>query len=357
MSPSQPGPARPDARCDRAILGRTGLSVPRVIFGTSSLGNLYRALDFGSKRAIVGECLARVGPPVVFDSAGKYGAGLALEALGQALRELGARAADVLISNKLGWKRVPLRSAEPTFEPGAWKDLGHDAEQRIGADGIIECWRQGNELLGPGFAAGLVSVHDPDEYLAAGGPDRGLRFARVLDAYRALGEIRSRGEARAVGVGAKDWKVIREIADRVDLDWVMLACSLTVLRHPQELLAFVGRLRERGVGIVNSAVFHAGFLTGGDFFDYRRPDPAADRGLFAWRERFLALCAGHGVPPAAACVQFALSPPGVAAVSLNTSRAERVAGNVALAETGIPARFWTALKDAGLIDRHYPYLG
>jgi D-threo-aldose 1-dehydrogenase len=343
----------------RRAFGRTGLSVPPVIFGTSSLGNLYRALPFQAKRAIVGECLARVSPPVVFDSAGKYGAGLALEVLGRALRELGVRPADVLISNKLGWLRVPLRASEPTFEPGAWKALAHDAEQRIGREGILECWRQGNDLLGEGFRADLVSVHDPDEYLAAaeGAADRRRRFRRVLDAYGALGEIRSRGEARAVGVGSKDWTVIREIADSVDLDWAMLACSLTVYRHPPELLAFVERLRARGVGIVNSAVFHAGFLTGGEFFDYRRPDPARERALFEWRDRFLALCGRHGVSPPAACVRFALSPPGVAAVSLNTSRAERVADNAALADVEVPQAFWTALKDAGLVARDYPYLG
>ena len=341
----------------RGPLGRTGLAVPQVIFGTSSLGNLYRALPYEDKRAIVAECLARVGPPTVFDSAGKYGAGLALEVLGRALRDLGARPADALISNKLGWLQVPLRGGEPTFEPGAWKELSHDAEQRIDYPGILDCWRQGNRLLGR--RADLVSVHDPDEYLAAarGGADRGRRFAQVVDAYRALGEIRARGETRAVGVGSKDWTVIREIADSVDLDWVMLACSLTVYRHPPELLAFVERLRQRGVGIVNSAVFHAGFLTGGEFFDYRRPDPARDAELFRWRERFLALCAGHGVAASAACVRFALSPPGVAAVSLNTSRAERVADNAALADAEVPAAFWTALKDEGLVARDYPYVG
>jgi len=70
-------------------------------------------------------------------------------------------------------------------------------------------------------------------------------------------------------VGAKDWKVVRELADLVDLDWVMLACSLTVFHHPPEVVALVASLCERGIGIVNSAVFHAGFLTGGKFFDYR----------------------------------------------------------------------------------------
>jgi D-threo-aldose 1-dehydrogenase len=39
-------------------------------------------------------------------------------------------------------------------------------------------------------------------------------------------------------VGAKDWRVIRAIAEVVDLDWVMFACSLTVYTHPPELLEF-----------------------------------------------------------------------------------------------------------------------
>jgi len=91
----------------------------------------------------------------------------------------------------------------------------------------------------------------------------------VVGAYRALHELKRQGQVGPIGVGAKDWKVVRELADLVDLDWVMLACSLTVFHHPPEVVALVASLCERGIGIVNSAVFHAGFLTGGKFFDYR----------------------------------------------------------------------------------------
>ncbi len=84
----------------------------------------------------------------------------------------------------------------------------------------------------------------------------------VVDAYRALNELKQNGEVKGVGVGAKDWHVIREIADTVALDWVMLAGSLTVMRHPPDLLAFVARLASQDVAIINSAVFHSGFLGG-----------------------------------------------------------------------------------------------
>jgi D-threo-aldose 1-dehydrogenase len=342
------------------LLGRTGIAVPPVVFGTSCLGNLYEALAADVKLAILGQYFRHLPPPVVLDTAGKYGAGLALETIGAGLRRLSVPPREVLISNKLGWLRTPLLGPEPTFEPGVWKDLAHDAAQRISYEGMFQCWEQGCGLLGAPYVPGLVSVHDPDEYLAgARSPeDRGRRWEDILGAYRALGELKAQGKVAAVGVGSKDWRVIRDLADVVNLDWVMLACSLTIYSHPRDLLDFVERLHHNGVGIINSAVFHAGFLTGGPFFDYRKLDPAraTDQPLFRWRDAFTALCRKHQVAPAAACVQFGLSAPGVASIALNTSRPERVRENVALATTAVPGDFWNDMKAEGLIDPDYPHL-
>jgi D-threo-aldose 1-dehydrogenase len=341
-------------------LGATGLAIPRLVFGTSCLGNLYEALPRDVKLAISREWFAHVPAPVVLDSAGKYGAGLALEVIGANLRELGVSPDAVIISNKLGWLRKPLTTPEQTFEPGVWAGLEHDAEQRIHYAGIMACWEQGCELLCDAYRPQLASVHDPDEYLAAAASsdDRRRRFDDILDAYRALADLKQRGEVRAVGVGAKNWQVIREIDAAVPLDWVMLANSLTIYSHPPEVLEFLADLQRRGVGVINSAVFNAGFLVGGRFFDYRVPSPAtlADQPLFAWRERFLALCREHDVDPATACVQFALSPPGVAAVAMNTSNPANVAKNAAAVEATVPTDFWHAAKQAGVIAPDYPYL-
>jgi D-threo-aldose 1-dehydrogenase len=342
-------------------LGRTGLMVPPVIFGTTSLGNQYEALPWETKLAIMREYFRNVAAPVVLDSAGKYGAGLALEMIGKGLRELDVKPRDVVISNKLAWVRVPLSGPEPTFEPGVWAGLKNDAVQKISYEGILECWEQGCKLLGEPYRPQLAAVHDPDEYLAAAKSEaeRQQRWNDILDAYQALTELKKKGEVKAVGVGAKDWKAIRDLADAVDLDWVMLACSLTIMHHPPELLSFVESLKKRRVGIINSAVFHAGFLTGGAFFDYRRVnlDDPKDQPLFQWREKFFAVCKEHGVPPAMACVQFAMTPPGVVSIALNTSKPERVKQNVELVQKKVPAKFWTAMKDVGLIARDYPYAG
>src|SRR5437762_14314190 len=123
------------------------IDLPKVIFGTGSMGNLYVATDMATKNAIVKECVQHSAKPSVFDTAGKYGAGLALESLGQCLKQLQVKPQDVLISNKLGWYRTELTTPEPTFEPGVWKNIQYDAEQRISYEGILQCFEQGNELL------------------------------------------------------------------------------------------------------------------------------------------------------------------------------------------------------------------
>lgn len=338
--------------------GRTGMTVPPVIFGTSCLGNLYDIVPDRTKSELMKEYLRST--PVALDSAGKYGAGMALEVMGRELAAQHASAENVIISNKLGWYRVPLRTEEPTFEPGAWKGLSFDAEQRISETGIIECYEQGCALLG-NYRPSLVSVHDPDEYLAAASDenDRARRWGDILGAYRSLFELKKQGKVKAVGVGSKDWRVIRSLADAVPLDWVMFACSFTILAHPKELITFIADLHNRGVSMINSAVFHAGFLTGGKYFDYRilSPENPADRPLFAWRESFTSLCRRFSVSPAAACVRFSMSAPGIVSIALNTGNPARVAENISLASASIPDGFWKAMKDAALIDRDYPFVG
>ena len=344
----------------KATLGKSGSQVPPVIFGTSALGNLYQALPYEDKLEILRNFFEYIEAPVVLDSAGKYGAGLALEIIGKGMRELGIAPQDVLISNKLGWYRVPLTGSEPTFEPGAWAELENDAEQRISYEGIIECWQQGNELLGEGYDAQIVSVHDPDEYLAQArsDEDRKVRFDNVVGAYKALIELKQQDKVQSVGIGSKDWQVIQEIADVVELDWVMLAVSLTIMNHPQELLEFVEDLRQRGIGVINSAVFQAGFLTGGKYYDYRIPDEndSEDKKLFEWRYKFFSICEQFDVAPAAACVQFGIIPEGIVSVALNTSNPKRVKQNVELVTVEIPDAFWSAMQDAGMINNSIQFI-
>jgi D-threo-aldose 1-dehydrogenase len=341
-------------------IGTTGIRLPQIIFGTSALGNLYTALDDETKTSIVKECMNHVSSPVVFDSAGKYGAGLALQKLGEVLGNIGATPDNVIISNKLGWLRTPLLTSEPAFEKGVWIDIKHDARQNISYEGILECWEQGNSLLGGKFRPQLVSVHDPDEYLAIAGDEKEFknRLRNIKEAYRALSELKKTGEVKAIGVGAKNWRTIQLISGETDLDWVMIANSMTIYRHPKELLDFMGSLHSQGIAIINSAVFHAGFLTGGCFFDYVpiKPDSAENKGKFCWRQDFIEVCKRHDVNPSDACIYFAKTPPGVISISLNTSNPDRVRENVKSVECSIPDSFWKEMQRKGLVDKNYPHL-
>lgn len=329
-----------------------GIALPRIILGTSSLGNLFVALDDDTRLAIVREYIESTIGPVVFDSAGKYGAGLALEVLGNCLRQLNVAADEVFISNKLGWIRSELKTEEPTFEPGVWKDLKHDAVQKISYDGIMECFDQGNALLG-GYIPKMVSVHDPDEYVAAAADakDAEKRYADILEAYQALFDLKKQGKVEAVGVGAKNWKMIRQISSDVDLDWIMIANSLTLKSHPKELMEFISTKSDQGVSIINSAVFHSGFLVGGNFYDYKpvSSGTAEHDALLKWRADFFAVCKSYDIKPAAACVQFALQLDGVKSLALSTTDPSRIKTNLRMAEHELPLEFWHELKQQGLV--------
>jgi D-threo-aldose 1-dehydrogenase len=211
-----------------------------------------------------------------------------------------------------------------------------------------------------GYFPQWVSVHDPDEYLASATTkqEEDRHYADILAAYRALEELKKGGKVSKIGIGAKNWNVIERISQDVQLDWVMFANSITVMRHPKKLMEFVGRLRNKGVEVINSAVFHSGFLVGTDYFDYKLINSSLEmyKPAYEWRERFFSLCNRFNVRPALACVQFSLKVPGINAIALNTTDPKRVKANIELTSTLVPDEFWDALKQQGLIDSDYPFL-
>lgn len=334
--------------------------MPPIIYGTSYLGNLYKALPYEDKLMLMRKWFECTEKPVVIDSAGKYGAGLALEIIGKGLEDLGIDPEDIIISNKLGWYRVPLETPQPTFEPGAWADLENDAIQTFSYEGIIKCFRQGNELLGGTYRSEVVSIHDPDEYLFAAKDkdDRKRRLDGVLESYRALFDLKQQGEVKAVGIGSKDWKTIQELYENVPFDWVMLANSFTVFHHPHELVSFMDTLDRNGVGIINSAVFHGGFLTGGNLFDYQDIKPESGKGkiIYPWREKFHETCRENNVNPGDACMHFGMSHPAIVSMALNTSKPEKMNRNAEILQRKIPGTFWKDMKDGGLIRKEYQYV-
>lgn len=332
---------------------QTSIKIPPVVFGTSGLGNLYEAAPYETKLAMIRECVLHAPGIAMFDTAGKYGAGLALQVLGKALKELNVGKDDIIINNKLGWYQTELKTPEPTFEKGIWVGIDHDAVQKISYKGILECYEQGNELLGD-YHTHMASVHDPDEYLAAAtsAKDGEKRYNDILEAYEALKELKQKGHIISYGVGAKNWRSIERISKDVKLDWVMIANSISVHSHPKELLDFVSELYEKGTEIINSAVFNGGFLVGRDFYNYVYVDKTTEEGkaLYAWRDKFFDLCNRYHVLAAEACFNFGFNIPGVSSVAISTTKPEKVQTNIAMATKEMPAGFWDAMVEEGLLE-------
>jgi D-threo-aldose 1-dehydrogenase len=346
-------------------------SYPPLIFGTSSLGNLYVALSRETKRSIISEVVKQAdihNCSVMFDTAGKYGAGLALEELGAILTELGISPQEVAISNKLGWKRVPLQTSGPTFELDIWVGITNDAVQVISHDGITDCFNQGNELLGGTFRTSIVSMHDPDEYIFAGPnrqkqaaaplPDceryeRLKRKGAVVEAIRTMHQWKNDGLVERVGIGSKDIHTIVEIQKEVPLDWAMTACSFTIYSHPPEMLQIFEKLRHQNVIIINSAIFNAGFLLGGDHFNYVKINEVDQAPLFHWRKQFFQVCEEFQVPALFACVQFSwrFSNNCISSIAVNPSEPRHVKEyyDAIAPENRISDNFWHRMQNLGLI--------
>jgi D-threo-aldose 1-dehydrogenase len=123
------------------------------------------------------------------------------------------------------------------------------------------------------------------------------------------------------------------------------------MRHVPDLVQFMDSLAARQVPIVLGGVFQEGFLVGGQRLDNQdlNPDDPRDARQLAWRKSFVALCQGHGISPAHACIQFAMSAPGAVAVAINTSRPERVAENIRSVLTSAPDALWESMKEEGLL--------
>jgi D-threo-aldose 1-dehydrogenase len=298
--------------------------VPPIVFGTAVLGNASRVVSDQTKPAICGEWFRGVEPPVFIDAAYRHGNGTAIEVLGRVLRRLGVASDEVVISLELDWGQSPTAAGKPKYGR------------------ILECWEKSCRMLGDAYRPKLVSIGDADD-----------------DAWRAVSELKAAGMVLGAGLVATDSRAVKDCVASLEPDWITLARGCTLMRHPPETLAWMSDMAQREIPIVVAGVFEGGFLVGGNQLDGRvvSADEPARRALFAWRKAFVALCDGHGISPAHACIQFALSAPGVIAVLLDSSYPDRVAENIKSACRKVPNNFWASMKEEGLLAADDPIVG
>ncbi|NBU39375.1 MAG: aldo/keto reductase [Planctomycetia bacterium] len=249
-------------------LGRTGLDVPILSFGASSLGQEFRQVTVDEALASVRAALD-CGMNLV-DTSPFYGRGMSEVLLGVALR--GVPRDSYLLCTKLGRY-----------------DLAHfDFSARRVAESVdVSLHRLGTDHLD------IVLCHDV-EFVPL--------VQIVEETLPALRRIQAAGKVRFVGFSGYPQKIFRWICERADVDCVLSYNQYTLqnTRLADETVPF---LRERGIGVMNAGPFSARLLTDAPLPAWlKEPEPVK-----AAARRAAELCRSRGSSIAKLALQFSLA--------------------------------------------------
>jgi D-threo-aldose 1-dehydrogenase len=315
----------------RRQVGRTGVTLTALGFGTSRLGNLYAAIDDDTAAAAVDA--AWDAGIRYFDTAPHYGLGLAERRLGKALA--GRPRDELVVSTKVG--RLLEPNPQPTgsdLAAGGF-DTRDDLVRRFdySRDGVRRSLEASLERLGLD-RVDIVLVHDPDDFV-----DDAIRSA-----VPALVALRDEGTIGAVGVGMNQWEAPLRIIRETDVDVVMLAGRWTLLDRTGSPL--LDACAERGVSVLDAGPFNSGVLAmpwpeDGATFDYS----PADEGLLARARALATVCRRYDIALPVAALRFPLRSEVVASVVAGMGTAEEVRSNVEWIAADVPAAAWKELDN------------
>jgi D-threo-aldose 1-dehydrogenase len=319
-------------------VGRTDLFVPRVGLGTAALGNFQRAMTDDAAVVVIDRALAS--GVRYLDTAPLYGHGLAERRVGRAVAESAVPRDGLVVSTKVGrllregaprddsqyHDGVPFYLDVPSTGP-VW-DFSYQGIHRSVEESLE---RTGLDRFD------ILLLHDPDDHLPAAG----------TGGYQALRDLRAAGTVRAIGAGMNSSRPLADLVQACDLDLVLLAGRYTLL--DQTAMADLMPLCDkRGVSVVIGGVFNSGVLVDpvpGAHFNY----VPADAAVLARAAAIDEVCGRHGVPLAAAALQFPLAHPRVATVLVGPRTIDELAADLTLLDADIPAGLWRDLRRAGLL--------
>ncbi|MES9555244.1 MULTISPECIES: aldo/keto reductase [unclassified Streptomyces] len=306
---------------DSTATGRLPFALPRLGIGTAPLGGLFEPV--GEEEAAATLRAATDAGITYFDTAPRYGHGLAEQRLGRLLAPSGGSAP--VISTKAGWLLRPRPDGSPGEVITDWTERG-----------IRESLEASLTRLGRS-SVDILYLHDPDDY-----PDEIRRTA-----YPAVRRLRDEGLIRAIGFGMNHSGPLASYVAEFEVDVVLIAGRFSLLDH-EALAALLPLCARTGTAVVVGGVFNTGLLADpspGAMFNYR-PVPA--RALERARQ-CRALCEEYAVPLPAAAIQFPLLHPAVDSVVLGCRSAAEVTANAAAARFPVPDELWQRLAGAGFV--------
>ena len=254
-------------------LGRTGLDVPILAFGASSLGQEFRPVTLDEALASVRAALD-CGMNLV-DTSPFYGRGMSEVLLGVALR--GVPRDSYLLCTKLGRY-----------------DLAHfDFSARRVAESVdVSLHRLGTDHLD------IVLCHDIEF----------VPMQQIVDeTLPALRKAQAAGKVRFIGFSGYPQKIFRFICDQADVDCALNYNQYTLqnTRFADETVPF---LAAKGIGVMNAGPFSARLLTDAPLPAWlKEPDEVK-----AAARRAAELCRSRGSSIAKLALQFSLANPAIA---------------------------------------------
>jgi D-threo-aldose 1-dehydrogenase len=325
----------------RVAIGATGLYTSRLSMGTAPLGGLFTPVRDDEAAAVVDA--AWDAGVRLFDTAPLYGLGSAEERLGRALR---SRPRDeFVIATKVG-RLLREHPSPDADEDGSVVHLFPGAPARTpvfdySRDGVRRSLEESLERLGLD-RVDIVHIHDADTH----------EQQALAEAFPALAELRAEGVIGAIGAGMNQTAMLARFARRADFDVFLLAGRYTLLDQSALDELFPACL-EQHVAIIAGGVFNSGILASphdGATYDYAPAPPE----LLERARRLEATCAQHGVPLAAAALQFPLAHPAVVTVLVGVRAPDELETDIELARLPIPAELWDELRADGLIRADAP---
>lgn len=211
---------------DTRLLGNTGLKVPKLAFGASSLGQEFRnvTLDEAIRSVHVAlECGLNL-----IDTSPFYGRGMSEVLLGVALK--GIPRSNYTLCTKLG--RYDLRHFDFSFK-------------RVLESVDVSLHRLGTDHLD------ILLAHDI-EFV-----DVEQIIAETIPAMR---KVQQEGKARFIGISGYPMKIFRHVADRVPLDCI-LSYNQYTLQNTRLADEILPQMKAAGVGVMNAGPFSARLLT------------------------------------------------------------------------------------------------
>jgi D-threo-aldose 1-dehydrogenase len=299
---------------ERREYGKTGLMVSPVAIGCAPLGDMPRTFAYGVAEEQALETLRVVlrSPIAFLDTAASYGNGESERRIGLVLRELGGLPPGCVLATK-----ADRDLATGEFSGDQMKRSVERSLRLLGLDRLQLCYLHDPE-------------HAPFEVVTAPG-----------GAVDALCRLRDEGLIEHLGLAGGPSALMTR--------YLELGCFEAVISHNRYTLVnrsgapLIDAGHRLGLGVANAAPYASGILAKGPDAYARYVYRDAPAQIVARVRQIQTLCERHGVPLAAAALQFSLRDPRVHSTIVGMSRPERVQETIDLALHPIPEQLWADL--------------